>query len=157
MIKILFICHGNICRSTMAEYIFKDIVRKHNKERDFYIDSAATSREEIGNPVDIRTRKKLEEEGIYCGNHSARQVTKKDYDEFDYLFIMDSENAWGLKRIIQDDPENKIHKLLDFSANPTDIDDPWYTHDFNKCYDQILRACKDIYSYIEKRQASSYF
>ena len=138
MIKILFICHGNICRSTMAEFIMKDMVRKAGREDDFYIESAATSREEIGNDTHRGTKAKLREVGVPFEKRAARQVTKADYDRFDYLIVMDEENIRGLKRIIGSDPEGKVFKLLDFAGKDRDIADPWYTGNFDDTYDDIM-------------------
>ena len=152
MTKILFICHGNICRSTMAQYVFEDMVKKAGLAERFEIDSAATSREEIGNGVHRGTRRKLAEMGIPCGNHRARQVTKADYRHFDYLLIMDENNRRNLMRIIGSDPEGKVHRLLDFSKNPRDIADPWYTGNFDVTYDDIARGCKDVLDYIRQTQ-----
>lgn len=138
MIKILFICHGNICRSTMAEFIMKDMVRKAGREDEFYIESAATSREEIGNDTHRGTKAKLREVGVPFEKRAARQVTKADYDRFDYLIVMDEENIRGLKRIIGSDPEGKVFKLLDFAGKDRDIADPWYTGNFDDTYDDIM-------------------
>ena len=142
MTRVLFICHGNICRSTMAQYVFEYMVREQGLESEFEIDSAATSREEIGNGVHHGTRRKLAEEGIPCGDHRARQVTKADYEHFDYLIIMDENNRRNLMRIIGSDPEHKVYKLLDFSDNPRDIADPWYTGNFDVTYDDIDEGCR---------------
>ena len=144
MTKILFICHGNICRSTMAQYVFEDMVRRRGLADSFEIDSAATSREEIGNGVHSGTRRKLAEVGIPCGNHRARQVTKRDYEHFDYLIIMDENNRRNLMRIIGSDYEHKVYKLLDFSSNPRDIADPWYTGNFDITYDDIVEGCEAL-------------
>ncbi len=152
MIKILFICHGNICRSTMAQYVFEDMVKKAGLTELFEIDSAATSREEIGNGVHQGTRRKLAEMGIPCGNHRARQVTKADYDHFDYLLIMDENNRRNLMRIIGSDPGGKVRRLLDFSKNSRDIADPWYTGNFDVTYDDISEGCQDFLDYIQKTQ-----
>ena len=151
MIKVLFICHGNICRSTMAQYVFEDMVKKKGLADCFEIDSAATSREEIGNGVHHGTRRKLAEMGIPCGNHHARQVTKADYEHFDYLIIMDANNRRNLMRIISSDPDNKVHRLLDFSKNPRDIADPWYTGNFDVTYDDIAEGCADFLKYIQDK------
>ena len=126
----------------MAQYVFEYMVREQGLEREFEIDSAATSREEIGNGVHHGTRRKLAEEGIPCGDHRARQVTKADYEHFDYLIIMDENNRRNLMRIIGSDPEHKVYKLLDFSDNPRDIADPWYTGNFDVTYDDIDEGCK---------------
>ena len=142
MIKVLFICHGNICRSTMAEYVMKDMVKKAGLEHKFYIDSAGTSREEIGNPVHHGTRKKLQQENIPCGNHKARQLTKDEYTQFDYLIAMDSWNVKNIMRIIGSDPEGKVSKLLDFTNRKGDIADPWYTGNFDQTYEDVKEGCE---------------
>lgn len=152
-IKILFVCHGNICRSPMAEFVMKDMVKKEGFtacsladgfDADFIIDSAATSREEIGSGVHRGTVKKLAEMGIPCGDHRARQVTKDDYDAYDLLIIMDDENMRGIKRIIAEDPEEKIHMLLEYTGENRDVADPWYTGDFDITYEDISRGCKAL-------------
>ena len=143
MIKVLFLCHGNICRSTMAEMVLKHLVRERNIADCFYIDSAATSREEIGNGVHYGTRRKLAEVGIPCEDHRARQVTKKDYEKFDYLIVMDSNNVRNLNRIIGSDPDGKVYKLLDFTGRPgASIADPWYTGNFDETYRDVLEGCE---------------
>lgn len=143
MIKVLFLCHGNICRSTMAEMVLKHLVRQQNIADCFYIDSAATSREEIGNGVHYGTRRKLAEVGIPCEDHRARQVTKKDYEKFDYLIVMDSNNVRNLNRIIGSDPDGKVYKLLDFTGRPgASIADPWYTGNFDETYRDVLEGCE---------------
>ena len=144
MIKVLFICHGNICRSTMAQYVLEDMVKKQGLEDLFEIDSAATSREEIGNGVHHGTRRKLAEMGIPCGDHRARQATKADYEYYDYLLIMDANNRRNLLRIIGSDPQDKVHGLLDFSSDPRDIADPWYTGNFDVTYEDIAEGCRDF-------------
>lgn len=148
MIKILFVCHGNICRSTMAEFLMKDLVRKAHRAADFQIESAATSREEIGNDIHRGTKAKLREVGVPFTRHAARQVTKADYDRFDYLIVMDDENIGGLFRIIGSDPEGKVCKLLAFAGKDRDIADPWYTGNFDDTYDDIMEGlagfCKHL-------------
>lgn len=146
MIKVLFVCHGNICRSTMAEYVMKALVNKSGLSDTFFIDSAATSREEIGNPVHYGTRHKLEEVGIYCGNHKARQMQKHEYDEYDYIIGMDSWNIRNINRIIgNSDPEGKVSKLLDFTEEKgKDIADPWYTGDFDTTYRDVKKGCEAL-------------
>ena len=143
MIKVLFLCHGNICRSTMAEMVLKYLVRERGLADLFYIDSAATSREEIGNGVHYGTRHKLAEVGIPCEDHRARQVTKKDYEKFDYLIVMDLNNVRNLNRIIGGDPDGKVYKLLDFTERTgASIADPWYTGNFDETYRDVLEGCE---------------
>jgi len=141
VIKILFVCHGNICRSTMAEYVMKHLVRQAGREAEFFIDSAATSTEEIGAPVHHGTRRKLAQAGIPCGNHRARQVTWADYRNFDLIIGMDSANIRNLNRILKGDPEGKVRKMLDYTDRPGDVADPWYTGNFDVTYDDILQGC----------------
>jgi len=149
MTKILFTCHGNICRSPMAQMVFKHLVKQQGLESQFYIESAATSREEIGNPVHRGTRRKLAEVGIPCSEHYATQVTKADYDKYDYLIIMDDRNRRGLQWIIPNDPEHKIHMLLDFTERKgQSIADPWYTGNFDETYDDVLEGCQGLLEYI---------
>ena len=148
MIKVLFICHGNICRSPMAQYVFADMVKKQGMGYLFEIDSAATSREEIGNGVHHGTRRKLAEMGIPCGNHRARQVTKADYEYFDYLIIMDANNRRNLMRILGSDPEHKVQRLLDYTNRPRDIADPWYTGNFDETFDDVMEGCQAFLSYL---------
>ena len=150
MIKVLFICHGNICRSPMAEYVLKDMVRKQHLADRFCIASAATSREEIGNDVHRGTRRKLAEEGIACPPRHARQVTKADYADFDYLLIMDENNRRNLLRILGGDPEHKIHGMLDWSERPRDIADPWYTGNFDITYDDIVEGCETFLQHLKE-------
>lgn len=150
MIKILFICHGNICRSPMAEYVMKDLVARRGLSDCFYIDSAATSTEEIGSRVHRGTRGKLHEVGIYCGDHRAVQMKRADYEKYDYLLGMDAWNIRNMLRIVGEDPEHKVHRLLDFSGNPRDIADPWYTGNFDVTYDDIVEGCGALLTHILK-------
>ena len=138
MVRILFVCHGNICRSTMGEYILKDLVKKAGREAEFEIDSAAVSREEIGNPIYPPARRELTRRGVAIGDHRARQVTMEDYRHFDRIYYMDRSNARLLKRLLPDDPE-KIRPLLD-----RDVADPWYTGDFGKTWDDLVEGCTQI-------------
>ncbi len=140
MTKILFVCLGNICRSPMAEYILKDMLEKQQIKDQFHIESAATSSEEIGNGMHYGAKNKLEQMHIKYGNHRARQLTKKDYEKFDYIIGMDEANIRNIKRIVGQDKENKIYRLLDFTKNPRDIADPWYTGNFDKTYDDIIEG-----------------
>lgn len=149
MIKVLFCCHGNICRSPMAEYVMKDMVRKAGREAEFYIESAATSREEIGNDIHRGTKAKLREMGIPFERRSARQVRKQDYEDFDYLILMDRENRRGLSRIISGDPENKVHMLLEFAGKDRDIADPWYTGNFDETFDDVAEGCRAFLAWLD--------
>lgn len=150
MIKILFICHGNICRSPMAEFVMKDLVKKENLNDNFFIASAATSTEEIGNPVHYGTKNKLKEVNISVDGKVAVQLTKSDYDKYDYLIAMDNYNLKNISKIIKNDPENKISLLLDFTNDKRDIADPWYTGNFDKTYDDILKGCTSLLNFIKK-------
>ena len=156
MIKILFVCHGNICRSPMAEYVFKDMVRRQGMEDAFEISSAATSREEIGNGVHPGTRRKLKEVGIPCGNHRARQMTGKDYAHYDYLIGMEQWNLRNMYRLAgvgpEEDSPKKIWRLLDFGNRPRDIADPWYTGDFDEAYRDIDEGCRALLQKILKKK-----
>ena len=154
MIKILFICHGNICRSPMAEFILKDIVRNKGLENEFYIASAATSSEEIwngiGNPVYPPAREELARHGLSCEGKRAVQLQKSDYEKYDYLLGMDSWNIRNMMRILKRDPQKKIHLLLDYSDDPRDIADPWYSGNFRLTYSDIKEGCLAFFSYLEK-------
>lgn len=144
MIKILFVCHGNICRSTMAEYVMKHLVKEAGLEGEFYIDSAATSTEEIGNGVHHGTRRKLAQVGIPCGDHRARQVTWRDYQEFDHIIGMDNANIRNLRRMLKGDPDGKISMMLDYTHRPGEVADPWYTGDFDETYRDVLDGCEGL-------------
>lgn len=148
MIKILFVCHGNICRSPMAEFIMKDLVKDRN---DFYIESKATSYEEIGNSIYPPAKRVLSKHNIKFEERSARRMEKSDYDKFDYIIIMDSNNERNIMRIIDDDPQNKVHKLLYYTGSNKDISDPWYTGMFDECFLEIEKGCKALLNYIDKK------
>ena len=150
MIRVLFICHGNICRSPMAEYVMKDMIKKANLSDQFYIASAATSTEEIGNPVHQGTRVKLAQAGIACEGHHARQMTRADYDRYDYLIGMDEWNIRNIKRITGGDPEGKIFKMMSFSGSSRDVADPWYTGDFEATWKDVTEGCQGLLEYILK-------
>ena len=149
MFRILFTCWGNICRSPMAEFIMKDLVEKNGLSSDFYIESAATSTEEIGNPIYPPAKSELARHKIGVpGNElglsqkRARQMTHADYDRFDYIIGMENLNLSYMNRILGGDPEGKVHLMMDFTDHPEDIDDPWYTGDFSGVYKQILEGCE---------------
>lgn len=144
MTKILFICHGNICRSPMAEYVMKALVAEAGLVDSFFIRSAATSREELGNPVYPPVRRKLAQHGIGCDGHAARQITKKDYTDFDYLIGMDSANLSNIRRICGGDPEGKVSLLLDWTGQLRDVADPWYTGDFEATWQDVLAGCTEL-------------
>ena len=138
-VKILFVCHGNICRSPMAQYIFMKLADEAGVANMFEVDSAATSREEIGNPVYPPARRMLAAHGISRMDHRARQMTMDDYRYFDHIIVMDAENLWNARRMTGGDPEEKIEMLLD-----RQIDDPWYTDDFQTAYEDILEGCENL-------------
>lgn len=144
MHKILFICHGNICRSTMAQFVFADMIKRRRVDHLFIVDSAATSREEIGNPPHHGTVRKCREKGVPVLTHYATQMTKQDYDHYDYLIGMDSWNIRNMMRILGQDPAGKVHKLLEFAGSDADIADPWYTGDFEATYQDVVRGCEAL-------------
>ena len=144
MIKILFICHGNICRSTMAEQVMKHIVNQRGIAGDFLIDSAATSTEEIGNPIYPPAARKLRSEGIAVGNHRARQLRRADYDKYDLLLCADSANIRNSLRILGSDSEGKLRRLLEYTPRPRDIADPWYTGNFDETYEDVREGCEAL-------------
>ncbi len=141
MKRILFVCHGNICRSPMAEFVMKDLVKKAGREDDFYIESAATSTEELGNPVYPPARQKLAEHGIGCRGKTARQMRRSDYAEFDLLIGMDRWNIRNMERICGGDPDDKIHMLMDYTERPGEVADPWYTGNFDATWRDVLEGC----------------
>ena len=144
MTKILFVCHGNICRSPMAEFIMKDLVRKAGLADRFHIGSAATSREELGNPVYPPARRKLAEHGIACAGHAARQLTAQDYENYDLLIGMDRENLRNMRRICGGDPDGKLSLLLDHTGRSRDVADPWYTGNFEATWQDVLAGCQAL-------------
>ena len=144
MVNILFVCHGNICRSPMAEFIMKDLVRKAGQEGRFHIESAATSTEEIGNPVYPPARRKLAEHGIDCAGKRARQLISSDYGKYDLLIGMDRANLRNMQRICGGDPGGKMHLLMDYTDRPGDVADPWYTDDFETTWRDVLAGCRGL-------------
>lgn len=151
MNHILFVCHGNICRSPMAAFVMKDLVQKAGLAADFAIDSAATSTEEIGNPVYPPARRKLAEHGIGCEGHAARQMQRADYSRYDLLIGMDQENLRNMRRICGGDPEGKIHLLLDYTVRSGSVADPWYTGDFERTWQDVLAGCRGLLAHLTAR------
>lgn len=149
MHNILFVCHGNICRSPMAEFVMKDLVAKAGLESQFHIESAATSTEELGNPVYPPARKKLREHGIECSGKTARQITRADGERFDLLIGMDSANLRNMRRICSS-AEQKIRLLLDFAERPGDVVDPWYTGNFEATWRDVLEGCRGLLEYLSE-------
>lgn len=151
MKKILFVCLGNICRSPMAEFVMKDIVRKAGIEHEFEIASAATSTYEIGNPVYPPARQKLAENGIFCDGKTARQITKKDYDYYDYIIAMDHSNINNLKKMLGEDTKGKISLLMDYTSRPADVADPWYTGDFQATWNDVTEGCTEFLNFLKNK------
>lgn len=151
MIKILFVCHGNICRSPMCEFIMKYLVAKRGLSSDFYIASAATSTEEIGSRVHHGTAAILDRLGIDYSEKRARQMTKKDYQDYDMLIGMDDWNMRNMNRISGGDPEGKLHLLMDFTDRPGEVADPWYTRNFEVTYRDVMDGCEGLLNYLEEQ------
>lgn len=151
MIKILFVCHGNICRSPMAEFVLKELVQQKNLQDSFLIESAATSSEEIGNDIHRGTKKILTEKNIPFSKRAARRILPSDYEKYDYLIGMDEYNIVNMRRITGNDKEKKIYKLLDFTSHPRDIADPWYTGNFDQTYEDVLNGCIGLIDYINSK------
>lgn len=150
MTKILFVCHGNICRSPLAEFLMKELVREKGLQNDFYIESAATSTEEIGNGVYPPVKRILNARGIDCSGKRARQMTRADYDKFDCIVCMDSKNLRNMG-YIADDSQNKYSRLLDFTSTPHDVADPWYSGDFTTTEREVEQGCRALLDYIIKK------
>lgn len=144
MYRILFICHGNICRSPMAEFVLKQKVSELGRSDEFEIASAATSREEIGNPVYPPARRMLQTHGISCAGKTARQMTRADYAYYDYIIAMDRNNLRNLERLIGPDVDHKISLLMDYTNTPRDVADPWYTGDFQATWDDVQVGCDGL-------------
>ena len=154
MTKILFVCHGNICRSPMAEFVMKELVRRAGLEHEFLIESAATSREEIGNDIHYGTRTKLREMGITFTRRAARQITNADYDKYDYLVAMDDENVYYMNRWWEPDDQHKIVRLLSFAGKTRDIADPWYTGNFDDTYNDIMEGLEGLWRVLSAKLGS---
>ena len=152
MIKVLFVCLGNICRSPMAEFVFKDIVDKRGLAGKFHIESAATSRDAIGEGIYYGTKDVLKEQGVPFKERKARQMTKEDYNKFDFILGMEEKNITNIMRIIGEDPQNKVHRLLDFLEKPRDIIDPWYYGNFDSTYYDIEEGCDKFLEYLAKNK-----
>lgn len=150
MKRILFVCHGNICRSPMAEFVMKDLVKKAGLDDDYDIESAATSTEEIGNEVYPPARRKLAEHGIGCKGKTARQMTRADYQRFDLIVGMDQWNMRNMLRICGSDPEGKIKLLMDFTERPGEVADPWYTGNFDATWRDVLEGCTGLLDWLER-------
>lgn len=151
MHRILFVCHGNICRSPMAEFVMKEIVRAAGKSAEFQIESAATSLEEIGNDTHYGTRQILDMHKIPYTRRAARRLTKADYDKYDLLIGMDDENMYYMERILGGDPQNKIHKLLEFCGSAREVADPWYTGNFTETYADVDAGCRALFEKLTAR------
>ena len=153
MLKVLFVCHGNICRSPMAEFVMKDMVRRERREDRFHIESRATHTDEIwggkGNPVYPPAREKLAEHGISCKGKTAQLLTKQDYRDYDYIIGMDRENMRWIERICGGDPEHKVSMLMDYTKRPGSVADPWYTGDFNATWRDVEEGCRGLLEYLK--------
>ncbi|MBR3870253.1 MAG: low molecular weight phosphotyrosine protein phosphatase [Clostridia bacterium] len=151
--KILFVCLGNICRSPMAEFVMKDLVRKEGTENLFEIASGATSSEQVGNPVYPNVKKLLTEHGIDCSAKRAYQLQKQDYDKYDMLICMDENNLRNMKRICGEDKEGKMHLLMEFTGSNAAVADPYYTRDFDTAWNDINKGCRALYNHIMENKA----
>ena len=151
MIKVLFVCHGNICRSPMAEFIMKKLVSEAGVEDLFHIESAATSSEELGNPVYPPARRKLSEHGIDCSGKRARRINISDYDKYDLLIGMDHANMRNMQRVFGNDPDGKLHMLMDYTERGGEVADPWYTDDFDTAWNNIYEGCEGLLRHLTGR------
>jgi len=151
MIRILFVCHGNICRSPMAEFIMKDLVVRAGLSSQFEIASAATSTEELGNPVYPPARRKLAEHGLECAGKTARQMTVGDYRHYDYLVAMDGMNLRNMRPFVGDDPNHKVSLLMSYAGQPREVADPWYTGDFETTWQDLVLGCGALFGFLRHR------
>ena len=151
MVKILFVCHGNICRSPMAEFVMKDLVRQAGREAEYHIESAATSAEELGSPVYPPARRKLAEHGISCAGKTARRLTEEDYGRYDLFIGMDQANLRNMRRIFGGDLQGKIQLLLSYAGRSGEVADPWYTGDFEATWQDVLAGCQGLLSALENQ------
>ena len=142
--KILFVCHGNICRSPMAEFVMKHLVEERGLHDQFEIASAATTTEEIGNPVYPPARRKLAEHGINCEGKRAQVMTREDFNYYDHIIVMDNENLQSIKWLFGKDKDHKVHLLMDYTNRPGEVADPWYTGDFEATWRDVLEGCKGL-------------
>ena len=152
MIKILFVCHGNICRSPMAEFVMKDMVRKAGLENRFVIESKAARRDELGNDTHYGTKAKLRQMGIPFVKRRATLLSKADYAAYDYLVAMDAENVHDMLRLFGGDPEKKITMLLQFAGENREVADPWYTGNFDETYEDVVKGCKGLLEAVKERR-----
>lgn len=148
MKKILFVCHGNICRSPMAEFVMKKLVDEAGRSSEFEIASAATSTEEIGNPVYPPARRKMAEHGISCAGKTARQLTRRDYEYYDLLIAMDQNNIRNMMRMLGGDPQNKVDLLLNYTDRPGEVADPWYTGNFDATWRDCMEGCTALLNHL---------
>ena len=153
MIKILFVCHGNICRSPMAEFMLRDMVQKAGRSAEFTIASAATSAEELGNPVYPPARRELKAHGIDCTGKTARQLSWADYDRYDLFIGMDRNNLRAMHRILKGDPQKKIHLMMDYTDRPGDVADPWYTGEFGVTWRDVSEGCRGLLEALDASRA----
>ena len=153
MIKILFVCHGNICRSPMAEFMLRDMVQKAGRSAEFTIASAATSAEELGNPVYPPARRELKAHGINCTGKTARQLSWADYDRYDLFIGMDQRNLRAMHRILKGDPQKKIRLMMDYTNRPGDVADPWYTGEFGVTWRDVSEGCRGLLEALDAGRA----
>lgn len=155
MYNILFVCYGNICRSPMAEMIFKNLIYNNSKRYMFTCASRATSMEELGNSMYPQAIKKLNEKNIKVENHIAKQITKDDYNKYDLIIVFEDKNKKDLMKIISNDYNNKVHLLMEYTDHCCNIDDPWYTNDFETCYEMIYEGCNGLFNYLINKEVEN--